>query len=102
MSAFDHQKLDDVIHSRIRLAIMAMLSAVDRAEFSYVRDNVKTSDGNLGMHLGKLEDAGYVAVQKTFVDRKPVSYYRITPKGRGAFRSYLKQLESLIRAGRGS
>lgn len=99
MSAFDHQKLDDVIHSRIRLAIMAMLSAVERAEFTYIRGKVNTSDGNLGMHLRKLEEAGYVVVRKTFVDRKPVSNYRITPKGRNAFRTYLRQLESLIKAG---
>lgn len=102
MSAFDHQNLDDVIHSRIRLAIMAMMSAVDRAEFTYIREKVNTTDGNLGTHLRKLEDAGYVTVQKTFVDRKPVSYYRITPKGRNAFRVYLKRLESLIRTSRRS
>lgn len=98
MSVFDHQRLDGVIHSRIRLAIMAVLSAVDRAEFAFIRDKVNTTDGNLGMHLRKLEDAGYAGVQKTFVDRKPVSYYRLTPKGRNAFRDYLQRLESLLRA----
>jgi DNA-binding MarR family transcriptional regulator len=101
MNPFDHERLDDVIHSRIRLAIMAVLSAVDRAEFTYLRDKVNTSNGNLGMHLGKLETARYLAVQKTFVDQKPVSYYRITPHGRTALRGYFKQLESLLRPGRG-
>lgn len=98
MSEFDHQKLDDLIHSRIRLAIMAVLSAVDRAEFRYLRDAVKTTDGNLGAHLAKLEGAGYVRVHKRFVDRKPVSDYRLTAAGRKAFESYLKTLEAMLGA----
>lgn len=102
MSAFDHQKLDEVIHSRIRLAIMAVLATLERAEFAYLREKVNTTDGNLGMHLRRLEDAGYIAVQKTFVDRKPVSHYRMTRQGRSEFRAYLRQLEALIRAGRSS
>lgn len=98
MNRFDHQQLDDVIHSRIRLAIMAALNAAERLEFSFLRDQVNTTDGNLGAHLGKLEEAKYIAVQKQFVDRKPVSYYRATPKGRSAFRAYLRHLEALLRA----
>lgn len=99
MSAFDHTRLDDVIHSRIRLAIMSVLSAVDRAEFAYLRDAVKTTDGNLGAHLAKLEAARYVAVDKRFVDRKPVSHYRLTALGRKAFEGYLRALDSLLKAG---
>ena len=96
---FDHQRLDDVIHSRIRLAIVAVLSAVDRAEFTYLREQVNTSDGNLGTHLGKLEEAKYVAVEKKFVERKPVSYYRLTAQGRSAFKAYLKHLDALLKGG---
>lgn len=96
MSEFDHKKLDDLIHSRIRLAIMAVLSAVDRAEFTYLRDAVKTTDGNLGAHLAKLEAAGYLAVDKRFVDRKPVSHYRLTAAGRRAFASYLRTLDAML------
>lgn len=96
MNEFDHRKLDDLIHSRIRLAIMAVLSAVERAEFTYLRGAVKTSDGNLGAHLAKLEDAKYLAVEKRFVDRKPVSYYRLTVTGRKAFDAYLRSLATLL------
>lgn len=99
MNRFDHRQLDDVIHSRIRLAIMAVLSAAKRLEFSYLREKVNTTDGNLGMHLGRLEDAKYIAVQKVFVDRKPVTYYRLTEQGRAALRVYLKRLDALLKAG---
>jgi DNA-binding MarR family transcriptional regulator len=98
VTGFDHTRLDDLIHSRIRLAIMAVLSAVDRAEFTYLRDVVKTTDGNLGAHLGKLEAARYVAVDKRFVARRPVSYYRLTATGRKAFDHYLKTLDALLKA----
>lgn len=101
MSGFDHTKLDDLIHSRIRLAIMAVLSAVDRAEFTYLRDMVKTTDGNLGAHLAKLEAAGYVAVDKRFVDRKPVTSYRVSAAGRKAFGQYLRVLDGLLKGGGG-
>lgn len=85
MREFDYQQLDDVIHSRIRLAIMAILAAVEDADFTYLRDKTGATDGNLGAHLRKLEDAGYVSVKKLFVDRKPVSRYGLTPGGRRAW-----------------
>jgi DNA-binding MarR family transcriptional regulator len=98
MSDFDYQQLDDVIHSRIRLATMAILAAVDEAEFTFLRDRVQATDGNLGTHLKKLEDAGYVEVQKAFVDRKPVSRYRLTSLGRRAFKEYVARIDRLLRA----
>ncbi len=97
MTAFDYQQLDDVIHSRIRLAVVAVLAAVDEADFTYLRDQVNATDGNLGAHLGRLEDAGYVTVRKTFVDRKPISRYRLTREGRRAFADYVDRLERLLR-----
>ena len=101
MSNFDYQQLDDVIHSRIRLATMALLAAVEDAEFTFLRDRVQAPDGNLGTHLKKLEDAGYVEVAKIFVDRKPVSRYRLTTLGRRAFREYIARMDRLLRnAGR--
>lgn len=96
MSEFDYQQLDGVIHSRIRLAVMAILAAVDDAEFTYLRDRTGATDGNLGAHLRKLEEAGYVDVDKSFVDRKPVSRYRLTPTGRRAFREYVERMEELL------
>jgi DNA-binding MarR family transcriptional regulator len=99
MSDFDYQQLDDVIHSRIRLATMAILAAVDDAEFTFLRERVQATNGNLGTHLKKLEDAGYVEVEKTFVDRKPVSRYRLTTLGRRAFKEYVARIDRLLRAG---
>lgn len=96
-SEFNYQQLDDIIHSRIRLAIMAVLVSLDEAEFTFLRDKVNATDGNLSTHLKKLEDAGYVAVNKSFVERKPVSRYLLTLKGRKAFEVYVERLEKLIK-----
>ncbi len=97
MTDFDYKQLDDIIHSRIRLAIMAMLASLERAEFTFLRGQIKATDGNLGMHLKKLEDAGYLSVHKRFVDRKPMTDYALTRKGRQMFSLYLKRLEDLVR-----
>lgn len=97
MSEFDYQKIDDVIHSRIRTAIMAVLISVDEAEFTFLKEKVNATDGNLSVHLKKLEEAGYITVNKKFVDRKPVSRYRITSKGHKAFEDYIEKLESIIK-----
>ena len=99
MSTFDYQRLDEVIHSRIRLAVMSILSGVEAAEFTYLRDRTGATDGNLGAHLRKLEEAGYVEVEKRFVDRKPVSSYGLTGEGREAFRRYVDRLEAMIGGG---
>lgn len=96
MSDFDYQQLDDVIHSRIRLATMAILAAVDDVDFTFLRDRVGATDGNLGMHLRKLEDAGYVAVDKTFVERRPITRYRLTRLGRRAFKEYIARMDRLL------
>lgn len=96
MSTFDYQQLDDVIHSRIRLAVMAILGSVEEAEFTYLRDRTGATDGNLGAHLRKLEDAGYVDAAKEFVERKPVTRYSLTSKGREAFRRYVDRLERIL------
>ena len=82
MNDFDYQQIDDVLHSRIRTAIMAVLVSVDEAEFTFIRDKINATDGNLSVHMKKLEDSKYISVTKKFIDRKPVSLYRITNKGR--------------------
>ena len=96
MKDFDYQQLDEIIHSRIRLAIMAVLVTVDEAEFTFLRDKVNATDGNLSTHLKKLEEVGYIAVSKSFENRKPVSRYMLTKKGRQAFEVYVQRLEKLI------
>lgn len=97
MNDFDYQQLDDIIHSRIRLAIMALLIAVDEADFVFMKEKVNATDGNLSVHLKKLEDAEYINVKKEFVDRKPRTVYSLSKKGRNAFEAYLVQLEKLIK-----
>lgn len=96
MTEFDYQQLDEVIHARIRLAAMAILAGVDKAEFTYLRDRTGATDGNLGAHLRKLEEAGYVESEKRFEDRKPVTRYALTAAGREAFRRYVDRLGAMI------
>lgn len=97
MKDFDYQQLDEIIHSRIRLAIMSVLISVEEAEFNFLKEKVNTTDGNLSTHLKKLEDTGYIAVSKTFQNRKPVSRYILTKKGKQAFEIYIQKLENLIK-----
>lgn len=97
-SPFDHNAIDDVIHGRIRLGVVAYLSAVDSALFSELRDKVGATDGNLSAHLRKLEDAGYVAVAKSFVNRKPQTRLSLTAAGRTAWKSWLSRIEALREA----
>ncbi len=96
-SHFDHLKLDEIIHSRIRLAIMSVLAANASIEFKSLRELVNATDGNLGSHLKKLEEAGYIAVTKEFVDRKPQTVYALSDEGRAAFREYLERLEGMLK-----
>ena len=95
LSPFDHNKLDDVIHGRIRLGVVAYLSAVDSALFGELRDQVGATDGNLSAHLRKLEDAGYVRADKSFVNRKPQTRLSLTPAGRQAWRVWLDRIDAL-------
>lgn len=76
---------------------MAVLVSVDEAEFTFIRDKINATDGNLSVHLRKLEEHKYIEVSKEFVDRKPVSRYKITNTGRKAFEDYIKKLEGIIR-----
>lgn len=94
--AFHYRDLDDVIHSRIRLAVMAILASVEDAEFTYLRDKVGATDGNLSTHLSRLSEAGYVDVTRTLAGGRPVSRYRLTAVGRASFKAYLAKLETLL------
>lgn len=97
MSAdFDIAKLDEIVHGRLRLGVMAYLSTAQAAEFGELKARLQTTDGNLSVHLRKLEEAGYVAIKKSFVGRKPLTRVMLTEKGRAAFVAYLDALESLL------
>lgn len=97
MSTFDYQQIDDIIHSRLRLAIMSALIAIEEIDFTTLRDLINATDGNLSANLKKLEEAGYISVKKEFVNRKPVSSYALTTEGRQAFTEYIENLERLIK-----
>lgn len=96
MNDFDVNELDDVIHGRIRLGIMAYLVGAGSADFSTLKTRLQATDGNLSVHLRKLEEAGYVAVAKSFRDRKPLTEFSLTQSGRSAFVKYLDALGKLL------
>ena len=96
MPPFDPSKIDEVIHGRIRLGIMAYLADVEVADFNTLKAALSATPGNLSIQLRKLEDAGYVAIEKSFVRRKPLTRARITPAGRKAFAAYLDAIGKLI------
>ena len=98
VNPFDHTDIDDAIHGRIRLGIMAYLSAVSRAIFGELRDRVNATDGNLSTHLRKLEDAGYVEIEKRFEGRKPQTRVHLTAAGRNAWLDYLARMRALLDA----
>ncbi|HYE45042.1 MAG TPA: transcriptional regulator [Caulobacter sp.] len=96
MDDFDIEHIDEVIHGRIRLGIMAFLSGADSADFNGLKARLGATDGNLSAHLRKLEDAGYVAIDKSFVDRKPLTRVSLTEAGRKAFTAYLDAMKRLV------
>ncbi|HWA95167.1 MAG TPA: transcriptional regulator [Terracidiphilus sp.] len=89
-------ELNPVIHGKLRLALLSLLATVEEAEFTWLRTKTGATDGNLGAQLGKLEEAGYVAVEKTFVQRKPQSNYKLTEQGRTALTEYVQALKTLL------
>ena len=93
--------LDRLIHERTRLAIMSTLAVVDTLSFGELKDVLGVSDGNLSVHARKLEEAGYVGVNKYFDGRVPKTKFRLTAAGREALRGYLGYMEALIKAMRG-
>ncbi|MGV3557524.1 winged helix-turn-helix domain-containing protein [Larkinella arboricola] len=82
--------------SRARLGIMSVLLVADYADFSFLKETLQLSDGNLASHLRSLEDAGYVQVEKQFIGRKPNTRYQVTAQGTAAFRNHMDALERLI------
>lgn len=93
---FDIGKIDDVIHGRLRLGVMAYLANAEVADFNELKSVLEVTQGNLSVQLRKLEDANYVTIEKGFLGRKPRTQVRITPAGRKAFAAYLEALGKLI------
>ena len=88
--------LDRVIHEPARLMLVALLSAVESADFLYLLKESDLSKGNLSVHLSKLEEAGYVEAEKTFRGKMPHTEYHLTSKGKSAFEQYRKSLSSVL------
>jgi DNA-binding transcriptional ArsR family regulator len=94
----DLSGLDRIIHEPARLVLVALLSAVESADFLYLLKESELTKGNLSVHLSKLEDAGYVEAEKTFRGKIPHTEYRLTSKGKAAFEQYRKSLGSIFKA----
>lgn len=91
---------DELIHQPVRLRIMSALASIkcgEQLDFSYLRDLLRATDGNLGAHLAKLEKADYVRLDKTFVNRKPRTFVGLTDLGRLAFANHVSALEAVLR-----
>ena len=89
-------ELNHVIHGKLRLALLSLLTGVEEAEFIWLRQKTGSTDGNLGAQLLKLEEAGYISVKKKFVQRKPQTLYRMTEAGRRALTEYVVALKQLL------
>jgi DNA-binding MarR family transcriptional regulator len=92
--------LDDIIHQPVRLRIMAALGALssrEQVDFTYLKDKLGLTDGNLGAHLRALEDAGYIAVEKTFVERRPKTFVAASAAGRKAFAAHVAALQAILK-----
>jgi DNA-binding MarR family transcriptional regulator len=94
-------ELNETIHQPVRLRIMAALVTLDsgdEVDFIYLRDLLDVTDGNLGAHLRKLEEAGYIAINKIFVERKPRTFVSATAAGRKVFQEHVAALESILKS----
>ncbi|HEY9008487.1 winged helix-turn-helix domain-containing protein [Ohtaekwangia sp.] len=89
--------LDKVLEHRVRLQIMSVLVTNDGYEFSSLKDMLSVTDGNLASHIKALEREKYISISKSFIDRKPNTKYKITERGRTAFKKHLDALEAVVK-----
>ncbi len=92
--------MDELLLSKVRLGVIAELLNFDWVAFSELARSLDVSNGNLGAHLSKLVDAGYVEEEKRFVNRRPLTRYRLTKRGRAAFAAHVTQLQGLLKEAR--
>ena len=93
-------KLDPLLHSELRLAVMSILAGVDEADFTYLKEQTGATSGNLSVQIDKLAEAGYISVEKGFKGKMPRTTCKITPSGAEAFRDYVKALKKYLTAGK--
>jgi DNA-binding MarR family transcriptional regulator len=99
MSEHPIHRLDDDVHQRVRLGILAVLSGVAKADFAHLKRTLELTDGNLGRHLQVLEQAGLVTLDKQLDEGRPRTWVKVTRKGRAALRRELQALNDLIAEG---
>ena len=92
--------LDRLLHDRMRLGIVSALAATEEMSFTDLKSALNATDGNLSVHARKLEEAGYVACEKTFSGRTPRTDYKLTASGRRALEKYLDHMDAIIKAAR--
>jgi DNA-binding MarR family transcriptional regulator len=90
-------ELDRLVHEPARLAVMALLYMVESADFTFVMNQTGLTWGNLSAHLGKLEEAGYIAVEKSFKGRRPNTSLSLTAQGRAAFQEYVQKMKQVFK-----
>ena len=88
--------LDPLLHSQLRLAIISLLISVDSAEFTFIKEKTNSTAGNLSVQLDKLQEAGYISIEKSFRGKKPLTTCKITRKGLKAFEEYVNNLKQYI------
>ena len=91
-------RLDNAVHQRTRLGILTVLAAGDRADFSFLRDTLQLTDGNLSRNLTVLENAGFVAIDKVFEGRRPRTWVSVTSSGRQALAAEIQALREIVQA----
>jgi DNA-binding MarR family transcriptional regulator len=89
-------EIDRLVHEPARLAVMALLYVVDSADFTFLMNQTGLTWGNLSAHMSKLEEAGYLEVEKTFKGKRPNTMLRLTPQGRAAFKDYTGKMRQLF------
>ena len=90
------KKLDPLLHSELRLAVMSLLVELEEADFVYLRENTQATAGNLSVQLDKLSEAGYITIEKGFKGKKPQTLCRISPTGLQAFADYVEAIRSYL------
>jgi DNA-binding MarR family transcriptional regulator len=95
---FEITQIDEIVHGRLRLGIMIYLAHAEAADFTELKTKLRTTQGNLSVQLRKLEDAGYISIDKSFLDRKPLTRARLSKSGRKALSSYLNIMSKVTEA----
>lgn len=89
-------EIDKLVHEPARLSIMTQLYVIESADFTFVMNQTGLTRGNLSSHMSKLEEAGYIDVEKKFVAKKPLTLMKLTDQGRKAFKHYVNSMKQII------